>query len=86
MFPFRRGKSRATTGEADRPTQDADAPVVHPGVREQDEWSAGHRSRRAARLPTARRAEAVDAGRGRNAWAAAGRPIVDGHGNHGCTA
>ncbi|MEU5092480.1 rhodanese-like domain-containing protein [Streptomyces sp. NPDC021356] len=43
----------------------------------------GHRSRRAAGPPAERGAEAVDVKDGVDAWAAAGRPVTDGHGNHG---
>ncbi|WP_326593445.1 rhodanese-like domain-containing protein [Streptomyces sp. NBC_01294] len=47
---------------------------------------SGHRSRQAARLLTERGAEAVDVTGGMNAWAAAGLPVVDGHGNRGSIA
>lgn len=48
---------------------------------------SGHRSQRAARLLTERGAGAVvDITGGMNAWAAAGLPVVDGHGNHGSIA
>ncbi|MFE2550294.1 rhodanese-like domain-containing protein [Streptomyces sp. NPDC059355] len=47
---------------------------------------SGHRSRQAVRLLTERGAEAVDVTGGMNAWAAAGLPVVDGHGDHGSTA
>ncbi|MEU7606651.1 rhodanese-like domain-containing protein [Streptomyces sp. NPDC040724] len=47
---------------------------------------SGHRSRQAARLLTERGAEAVDVTGGMNAWAAAGLPVVDGHGSRGSIA
>ncbi|WCD89962.1 Thiosulfate sulfurtransferase GlpE [Streptomyces xanthophaeus] len=47
---------------------------------------SGHRSRQATKLLTARGAQAVDVTGGMIAWAAAGLPVVDGHGQHGSTA
>ncbi|MFG2231504.1 rhodanese-like domain-containing protein [Streptomyces sp. NPDC048723] len=47
---------------------------------------SGRRSRQAARLLTERGAEAVDVTGGMNAWAAAGLPVVDSHGNRGSIA
>ncbi|WP_073946926.1 rhodanese-like domain-containing protein [Streptomyces kebangsaanensis] len=47
---------------------------------------SGNRSQRAAELLAARRAEVVDVKGGMKAWAAAGHPVVDGHGNHGSIA
>ncbi|MFJ7593104.1 rhodanese-like domain-containing protein [Streptomyces sp. NPDC097617] len=47
---------------------------------------SGHRSRQAVRLLTQRGSEAVDVTGGMNAWAAAGLPVVDGHGNRGSIA
>lgn len=48
---------------------------------------SGHRSQQAARLLTERGAGAVvDVTGGMNAWAAAGLPVVDGHGTRGSTA
>ncbi|MFK4149658.1 rhodanese-like domain-containing protein [Streptomyces sp. NPDC004065] len=44
---------------------------------------SGYRSRRAARLMAGRGAEAVDVVGGMKAWAAAGHPVVDEHGNDG---
>lgn len=47
---------------------------------------SGHRSREAVKLLIGRGAEAVDVKGGMNAWAAAGLPLVDGHGNRGSIA
>uniref|UniRef100_A0AAU2K340 Rhodanese-like domain-containing protein n=1 Tax=Streptomyces sp. NBC_00049 TaxID=2903617 RepID=A0AAU2K340_9ACTN len=47
---------------------------------------SGHRSQRAARILTERGAVAVDVKGGMNAWAAAGLPVVDGHGSSGSIA
>ncbi|MFJ3974225.1 rhodanese-like domain-containing protein [Streptomyces sp. NPDC090021] len=47
---------------------------------------SGQRSQRAAKLLTGRGAAAVDVRGGMNAWAAAGLPVVDGHGNSGSIA
>ncbi|MFJ7020450.1 rhodanese-like domain-containing protein [Streptomyces sp. NPDC101117] len=47
---------------------------------------SGHRSQRAAKLLAGRGARAVDVQGGMNAWAAAGFPVVDEHGNSGRTA
>ncbi|MEG3627885.1 rhodanese-like domain-containing protein [Streptomyces poriticola] len=44
---------------------------------------SGRRSQQAARLLTARGADAVDVEGGMNAWAAAGHPVVVEHGNSG---
>ncbi|GGW47530.1 hypothetical protein GCM10010503_25480 [Streptomyces lucensis JCM 4490] len=46
----------------------------------------GHRSRQAAALLAARGARAVDDTGGMAAWARAGHPVVDAHGNDGSTA
>ncbi len=47
---------------------------------------SGHRSQQAARILTERGVGAVDVKGGMNAWAAAGLPVVDGHGSSGSTA
>ncbi|MFH8804832.1 rhodanese-like domain-containing protein [Streptomyces sp. NPDC017936] len=47
---------------------------------------SGHRSRRAARPPARRGAGTADVESGMNAWAAAGHPVVDAHGNDGSAA
>ncbi|MFF3286365.1 rhodanese-like domain-containing protein [Streptomyces sp. NPDC003023] len=44
---------------------------------------SGHRSQQAAKLLGERGADAVDVEGGMNAWAAAGHPVVDEHGNSG---
>ncbi|MFM9606294.1 rhodanese-like domain-containing protein [Streptomyces turgidiscabies] len=44
---------------------------------------SGHRSQQAAKLLTDRGAQVVDVEGGMNAWAAAGRPVVDERGNSG---
>lgn len=47
---------------------------------------SGHRSRQAATLLAQRGADTVNVEGGMNAWAAAGYPVVDEHGNHGSIA
>ncbi|MYT16716.1 Rhodanese-related sulfurtransferase [Streptomyces sp. SceaMP-e96] len=47
---------------------------------------SGQRSRQAARLLRAHGAQAVDVKGGMNAWAVAGLPVVDAHGNSGSIA
>ncbi|MFG2309354.1 rhodanese-like domain-containing protein [Streptomyces sp. NPDC048566] len=47
---------------------------------------SGRRSQQAADLLTGRGADAVDVKGGMQAWAAAGHPVVDGHGNSGSIA
>ncbi|MDF3298822.1 rhodanese-like domain-containing protein [Streptomyces tropicalis] len=47
---------------------------------------SGHRSRRAAELPTGRGVDAVGVKGGMQAWAAAGHSVVDARGNNGSIA
>ncbi|MFH8253911.1 rhodanese-like domain-containing protein [Streptomyces roseolus] len=47
---------------------------------------SGNRSRKAVELLRARGADAVDVKGGLREWAAAGRPVVDGHGDDGSVA
>lgn len=47
---------------------------------------SGHRSQRAVRLLAERGADAVDVRGGMNAWAAAGLPVIDEHGDGGSIA
>ncbi|MFF8711888.1 rhodanese-like domain-containing protein [Streptomyces sp. NPDC015184] len=47
---------------------------------------SGQRSQRAAKLLAERGADAVDVKGGTNVWAAAGFPVLDGHGNSGSIA
>lgn len=47
---------------------------------------SGHRSQRAVKLLAERGADAVDVKGGMNAWAAAGLPVIDEHGDGGSIA
>ncbi|MGM9330761.1 hypothetical protein [Streptomyces murinus] len=69
-----RDKGRVSVAEAVRHTRGTDAPAVLLDVRERHEWDAG------------RGARAVDVEGGMRAWAAAGHPVVDEHGNSGSIA
>ncbi|MFF7970159.1 rhodanese-like domain-containing protein [Streptomyces sp. NPDC007905] len=47
---------------------------------------SGHRSQQAAELLAARGSDTVDVKGGMQAWAAAGHPVIDEHGNNGSIA